>query len=83
LCQKKYFRGHLGEGGLGHIFSENAKFDLKGKKIDPLDCFFSQIIINIKNIYIYYKFIALKNGKKGFSPIFGKSTYFSSIERKK
>ena len=58
LCQKKYIRGHLVEGSLGHIFFKNAKFDLKGKKIDPLDCFFSQIIINLKNIYIYYKFIA-------------------------
>ena len=56
MCQKKYFWGHLVDGSLGHIVFENAKFDLKKKNIDPLDCFFSQIIIDLKTIYIFYKF---------------------------
>ena len=57
LCPKKYFWGHLVEGSLGHIFFENAKFDLKKKNVDNFDYFFSQIIINLKNILDVYLFL--------------------------
>ena len=49
------------------------------ENIDPLDYFSAKSSL-ISKIYIYDKFIALKDEKNGFSPIFGTSTYFSSIE---
>ena len=51
--------------------------------VDFLQISMKNVIECWKNIYIYDKFIALKDEKNGFPPIFGLSTYFSSIERGK
>ena len=64
-------------------FFRKCKIWLKGKNIEPLDCFFSQIIINLKNIYIYFKFIVLKMKKRDFPPFWGSLLIFLQLSEQK